>query len=199
MTVAVQTSSQQTIAPPGRWTVDARHSAVSFTAEQPKPASVIGEFREFEGALEVDRDGAVRAHGAVEVQPRHRGAGARSKFAFERLLRCQPLPGDPVPASCLPSDRLRNFRMLGELDIGGVTRQVVLRGTARRYEALGLRRASRSTSRWPGLASRTTACGEASSWTARLGRRGRGSAGRQALAGAPHRLRRLDGRLSVQR
>ena len=130
MTVAVQTSAQQTIAPPGRWIVDARHSAVSLTADQPKPASVIGEFREFDGALEVDRDGAVRAHGTVKVESldtrvleRDQSLLSSGCFDLNRYpeIRYRLLAFRPTGSA--------GYRMLGELDIGGVTRQVVLRGT----------------------------------------------------------------------
>ena len=67
MSVAVQTSAERTIAPPGRWTVDARHSAISFTAKNSRFAPATGEFREFEGELDVDDDGDVRAYGTIKV------------------------------------------------------------------------------------------------------------------------------------
>ena len=130
MSVAVQTSAAQTIAPPGRWTVDARHSTISFTAKHFTIAFVTGEFREFEGALEIDRDGAVRAHGTIKVESLDTGVLERD----QQLLSPDFFDVDRYPEIQyrLLAFRLTGYtgyRMLGELDIGGVTRQVVLRGT----------------------------------------------------------------------
>jgi polyisoprenoid-binding protein YceI len=130
MTVAVQSPAERGIAPPGRWTVDARHSAVAFTVKHLMIASVSGSFREFEGALEVDRDGDVRAHGTIKVESLDTGALERD----HHLLSPDFFDVDRYPEIrfLLLGFRVSDgddYRALSELTIRGVTRQIVLEGS----------------------------------------------------------------------
>jgi polyisoprenoid-binding protein YceI len=110
--------------------VDARHSAISFTAEHVTLGSVTGEFREFDGALEVDRDGDVWAHGTVKVESLDTGVLERE----QQLLSPGHLDVHRYPEIHYQLLAFRptgdtGYRILGELDIRGVTRQIVLTGT----------------------------------------------------------------------
>ena len=100
-----------------------------------------GEFREFEGALEVDRDGDVRAHGTIKVESLDTGVLERDQQLLSRGSSTSTgtrRSGISCSHSVQPAHT--GYRMLGELDIRGVTRQVVLKGTVRgRFEALGVR------------------------------------------------------------
>jgi polyisoprenoid-binding protein YceI len=129
MSVAVHAHAKQTIAPPGRWTVDARHSAISFTARHLMIASVTGGFREFQGALEVDEDGDVRAHGTIRVESLDTGVLERD----QHLLSPDFLDVDRHPEIHYLLRGFRpagddRYRILGDLTIRGVTRPIVLNG-----------------------------------------------------------------------
>jgi len=130
MTVTVQTNADRTIALLGRWTVDPCRSAISFTAKLLSGASVTGSFREFEGSLEVDRDGDVRAHGTIivgsldtSVLERDRQLLSRDFFDVDRYpdIQYRLLAFRPTGHT--------GYRTLGELGIRGVTREVVLDGS----------------------------------------------------------------------
>ena len=60
--------STATIAPTGTWTVDAAHSKVGFAVKHLGIATVRGEFKEFEGTLEIGEDlGSSRTYGKVST------------------------------------------------------------------------------------------------------------------------------------
>jgi len=60
--------SSETIAPPGTWNADAAHSKVAFAVKHLGIATVRGEFKEFEGTLEIGEDLATsRAYGSVKT------------------------------------------------------------------------------------------------------------------------------------
>jgi polyisoprenoid-binding protein YceI len=51
MSTTLETPIRETIAPPGRWTVDPRHSAVEFSVKYLVITTIKGPFRDFEGAV----------------------------------------------------------------------------------------------------------------------------------------------------
>lgn len=62
------TDRTKSLIPPGTWTVDAAHSTVGFAVKHMGIANVRGQFREFEGTLEVGEDlASSSARGAVKV------------------------------------------------------------------------------------------------------------------------------------
>jgi polyisoprenoid-binding protein YceI len=62
----VESSSAAISLPTGTWNVDPVHSSVEFQVKHLGIATVKGQFKEFEGTLEVGPDGA-RAYGKVNV------------------------------------------------------------------------------------------------------------------------------------
>ena len=67
-----------TIAPTGTWTVDAAHSKVGFAVKHLGIATVRGEFKEFEGTLEIGDDlASSRAFGTVKTASIDTGESAR--------------------------------------------------------------------------------------------------------------------------
>src|SRR5271163_1937025 len=63
---AVLSSTATNDLPVGTWKVDPIHSSVEFQVKHLGIATVKGQFKEFEGTLEVTPDG-VSAHGSVET------------------------------------------------------------------------------------------------------------------------------------
>ena len=120
----------RTLVPPGRWQVDPRHSNVEFEVNHLAITTVKGRFRDFEGALDVDGVGGVRAHGSILVESLDTGAPERDAH----LLSADFLDADRHPEIryallALRADGDRRARALGELTIRGVTRQTVLDAT----------------------------------------------------------------------
>src|ERR1700678_1525258 len=62
----VESSGAAIALPTGTWNVDPVHSSVEFQVKHLGIASVKGQFKEFEGTLEVGPDGA-RGYGKVNV------------------------------------------------------------------------------------------------------------------------------------
>src|SRR3984885_100209 len=60
------TATVTTALPTGTWKVDPVHSSVEFQVKHLGIATVKGQFKEFEGTLEVTPDG-VSAHGTVQT------------------------------------------------------------------------------------------------------------------------------------
>ncbi len=110
--------------------MDARRSAVAFTVKHLMDGSVKGQFCEFEGALEVDRQGGnVRAHGIVKVESLDTGVVKRDT----RLLSPELFDVDRYPEIRYLMLAFRpagddSFRVLGELTIRDVLRQVLFTG-----------------------------------------------------------------------
>lgn len=59
--------STATALPTGTWNVDPSHSHIAFRAKHLGISTVRGEFREYQGRLEITEDGTVTASGTVSV------------------------------------------------------------------------------------------------------------------------------------
>jgi polyisoprenoid-binding protein YceI len=114
--------------PTGTWNVDKAHTRVGFAVKSLGISTVRGEFREFDGALEIGEDLAdTRAYGRVDASSvdtnlARRDAHLRSTdfLSAERHLELtfrstafEPVDGD-------------TFRVAGDLSIKGVTNEVEL-------------------------------------------------------------------------
>jgi polyisoprenoid-binding protein YceI len=127
------TATIETSLPAGTWKVDPVHSSVEFQVKHLGIATVKGQFKEFEGTLEVAGEGA-RAYGRVNVasvdtREDQRDAHLRSPDFFDV---------ENYPEISFRSSEIRPiddeaFEIHGELTIHGVTRQIkleaVLEGT----------------------------------------------------------------------
>jgi polyisoprenoid-binding protein YceI len=114
--------------PTGTWRIDKAHTRVGFAVKHMGVATVRGEFREFDGALEVQEDLAdSRAYGrvaaaSVDTNQAKRDAHLRSTDFFsaeqhpELTFRSRTI--EPVDED--------SFRIVGDLSINGVTNEVAL-------------------------------------------------------------------------
>ena len=114
--------------PAGTWKVDKAHTQVGFAVNYMGIVTVRGEFREFDGALEIGEDLTdSRAYGRVDVasvdtNQAQRDEHLRSTDFFsaeshpELIFRSQAI--EPVDDNTL--------RIIGDLSINGVTNEVEL-------------------------------------------------------------------------
>jgi polyisoprenoid-binding protein YceI len=131
MTTQLQTEQGIVRVPRGTWQVDPAHSSVEFEIKHMMIATVRGRFTEFEGTIVAAEDLAdSRAYGVVmaasiDTNNAERDAHLRSAdfFDVERYpeirfesTRIEPLGGP-------------RFRLLGDLTIKDVTREVELEAT----------------------------------------------------------------------
>jgi polyisoprenoid-binding protein YceI len=126
---AARTRTTESPLPAGRWQVDPVHSSVEFQVKHLGIATVKGQFRQFEGRLEVGADGA-RAYGTVEVA----SVDTREPQRDEHLRSADFFEVDSYPQISFRSTAIRpageqDFEIDGELSIHGVTRPVTLAGT----------------------------------------------------------------------
>jgi polyisoprenoid-binding protein YceI len=119
----------RTSLPTGTWKVDPVHSSVEFHVKHLGIATVKGQFKEFEGTVEVDEDG-VRAYGNVEVA----SVDTREPQRDEHLRSADFFEVERFPRIGFSSTAIRplddeDFEIDADLTIHGVTRGVTLRAT----------------------------------------------------------------------
>lgn len=125
MATALLTKTQ---VPTGTWTVDPAHSKIGFAVKHMGVATVRGEFREFEGTFEVGDDLAdARAYGTVRAASVDTNQPQRD----EHLRSADFFSAEEYPELRFESSRIEpvdedTFRIIGELTINGVTREVEL-------------------------------------------------------------------------
>lgn len=134
----VDRASGASVVPSGKWSVDASRSSVAFAVKHMMLATVHGRFREFDGMLEIG-SGASRATGVVKA----------SSIDTKELVRDEHLQRSPdffdierypeISFNSTGIDSLDDgrFRILGDLTMRGVTREIALdaRLTGTRREA----------------------------------------------------------------
>ena len=117
------------IVPHGTWTVDPSHSSVSFEVKHMMIATVRGQFREFEGTLDATGDEPV-LEGTAKVESitthdEQRDAHLASPDFFDvdgyAELRFRSRRFEPTGE--------RTVRVVGDLTLKGVTKEVELAGT----------------------------------------------------------------------
>jgi polyisoprenoid-binding protein YceI len=126
---SVATSTAATTLPTGTWKVDPVHSSVEFQVKHLGIATVKGQFTEFEGTLEVGEDSA-RANGTVEVasvntREPQRDAHLRSADFFD----VEQFPQITFQSTEITPLDDEEFKVIGQLTIHGVTREVTLHAT----------------------------------------------------------------------
>jgi polyisoprenoid-binding protein YceI len=114
--------------PTGTWKVEKADSRVAFAVKSLGISTVRGEFREFDGALEIGENLAgMRVHGRVDATsvdtnlPR-RDAHLRSTD----FLSADRHPEIPFRSRAIEPVDDDTFRVIGDLSINGVTNQVQL-------------------------------------------------------------------------
>ncbi len=126
------------IAPPGVWPIDAERSRVEFALKHMLLATLRGNFESFHGVLEVGQDGVARASGGVEAASVCTNDAVRDEhlrssgdfFDVERYPRI-------AFSSTLIEERAGAVRVVGELTMRGVSREIELRGRVRALEPRG--------------------------------------------------------------
>ena len=115
--------STATIAPTGTWTVDAGHSKVGFAVKHLGIATVRGEFREFEGTLEIGEDlASSRAIGTVKTASIDTGEAGRD----DHLRSADFFNADANPEITFESTSIEQvdedlLKVAGRLTINGIT------------------------------------------------------------------------------
>ncbi len=117
----------ETAIPSGTWAIDKAHTKVGFAVKHMGVSTVRGEFREFDGALEVDESGEMRAHGTVRAASVHTNQDQRD----EHLRSADFFDVDNYPEIGFESTSIEriddeNYRIVGDLTIHGVTRSIEL-------------------------------------------------------------------------
>jgi len=117
-----------TLVPTGTWNVDPAHSTVAFAVKHMGIATVRGEFKEFEGTLEVGADlASAKAHGSVKVasldtNEAQRDDHLRSADFFDveqhETLAFESTRIEPVDEE--------TFRITGSLTLHGVSKEITL-------------------------------------------------------------------------
>jgi polyisoprenoid-binding protein YceI len=115
--------------PAGTWKVDPIHSSVEFHVKHLGIATVKGQFKEFEGTLEVTGAGA-RAYGTVEVA----SVDTREPQRDEHLRSADFFEVESFPRIAFESKAIRpldedEFEIDADLTIHGVTNSVTLKAT----------------------------------------------------------------------
>jgi polyisoprenoid-binding protein YceI len=113
--------------PTGLWRVDPIHSSVEFHVKHLGIATVKGQFKAFEGTLEVDEQGA-RAYGTVEVA----SVDTREPQRDEHLRSADFFEVESFPQIAFRSTAIRaldeeEFEIDADLTIHGVTHPVTLK------------------------------------------------------------------------
>jgi polyisoprenoid-binding protein YceI len=120
--------------PAGTWKVDPVHSSVEFQVKHLGIATVKGQFKEFEGTVEVGPDGAV-AYGtvktaSVDTREPQRDEHLRSADFFE----VEKYPEIGFRSTAIRSTGEDEFEIDADLSIHGITRPVTLKATLEGYE-----------------------------------------------------------------
>jgi polyisoprenoid-binding protein YceI len=122
-------SAAKTALPTGTWNVDPVHSSVEFQVKHLGIATVKGQFKEFEGTLEVGPDGST-AHGSVKVA----SIDTREPQRDGHLLSADFFDAENNPEITFKSTSIRpvdedTFEIEGDFTIHGVTRTLKLDAT----------------------------------------------------------------------
>jgi len=115
--------------PTGTWKVDPVHSSVEFHVKHLGIATVKGQFKEFEGTLEVSPEGAL-AYGTVKTA----SVDTREPQRDEHLRSADFFEVETHPEITFRSSEIRSsgedeFEITGDLQIHGITRPVTLQAT----------------------------------------------------------------------
>ena len=114
--------------PTGTWKIDPAHSKVGFAVKHMGIATVRGEFKQFEGTLEIGDDlSTAKAYGTVKVQSVDTNEPQRD----EHLRSPDFFDGAQYPELTFEATRIEaldeeSFRITGNLSVHGVTNEVVL-------------------------------------------------------------------------
>jgi polyisoprenoid-binding protein YceI len=114
--------------PSGSWKVDKAHTRVGFAVKSLGISTVRGEFREFDGALEIGEDLVdTRAYGRVDATSVDTNLARRDKHLRSTdFLSAESHPELTFRSKAIEPVDDDTFRVIGDLSINGVTNEVGL-------------------------------------------------------------------------
>lgn len=118
----------RTAVPTGTWTIDPIHSKIGFAVKHMGVATVRGEFREFEGTIEITNDiESSRAYGTVKAA----SVNTNNEQRDEHLRSPDFFDAEAHPELRFESNRIEaideaTLRIVGDLTLNGVTRELEL-------------------------------------------------------------------------
>jgi polyisoprenoid-binding protein YceI len=124
MTTATATATRTSL-PTGTWAIDPVHSKVGFAVKHMGVATVRGEFRDFEGTIEIGEDlESSHAHGTVKAV----SVNTNNEQRDEHLRSPDFFAVGDNPELRFESKRIEaiddeSLRIIGDLTINGVTRE----------------------------------------------------------------------------
>ena len=124
----MSTTATPTATPTGTWAVDQSHSKVGFAVKHMGIATVRGEFKEFEGTLEIGEDlSSAKISGSVKASSVDTNEGQRD----EHLRSAEFFDAAIYPELTFVSRRIdqvdeETFSVVGDLTLHGVTNEITL-------------------------------------------------------------------------
>jgi polyisoprenoid-binding protein YceI len=114
--------------PTGTWKIDKAHTRVGFAVKAFGVSTVRGEFRKFDGALEIGEQLAnARAYGRVDAGSVDTNQAKRDyHLRSPAFLSAERHPELTLRSKALEPVDDRTFRVIGDLSINGVTNPVEL-------------------------------------------------------------------------
>jgi polyisoprenoid-binding protein YceI len=121
--------------PAGAWRVDASRSTVEFHIKHMMVATVKGRFTAFDGTLEAVEDGALEAHGTIQVASLDTHDAKRDKhLRASDFFDATRHPEITFVSTDITQLDTGGLAVTGQLTIKGITRSVVLTGTVQDIE-----------------------------------------------------------------
>ena len=114
--------------PTGTWKIDKAHNRVGFAVKTLGVSTVRGEFRKFDGALEIGEDLAdARAYGRVDAGSVDTNQAKRDKhLRSPAFLFAERHPELTLRSKAIEPVGDGSFRVIGDLSINGVANEVEL-------------------------------------------------------------------------
>jgi polyisoprenoid-binding protein YceI len=121
-------TTDTTLIPTGTWVVDPDHSRIGYAVKHLGISTVRGEFRDFEGTLQIGEDvSGWKAYGTVKVASIDTGEADRDGHLrspdFFDAAQFPDIAFESTKIEALDDDE---FRVTGRLTIHGVTNEIVL-------------------------------------------------------------------------
>jgi polyisoprenoid-binding protein YceI len=128
MNTSASNAAASAVIPTGTWIVDRAHSRVGFAVRHLGISNVRGEFREFEGTLEIGDDlSTARAYGSVRVASVDTNEPGRDdEIRSSNFLDAAQFPEITFESTKIEDLDGEELRIAGRLTIHGVTNEVVL-------------------------------------------------------------------------
>lgn len=122
--------------PTGTWKVDKAHTRVGFAVKSMGITTVRGEFRKFDGALEIGEDLAdARAYGRVDAASVDTNLARRDKHLRSKdFLSVESHPELTFRSKAIEPADGDTLRVIGDLSINGVTNDLELTAELRGIE-----------------------------------------------------------------